>query len=179
MTLLLGQSPGVVGVCFLFPPMLGEVPAPRAPACRRHHSQTALRSAGFLLHVSTKPWAIAQSPPLTAQEVTNYACETRERISRTDGIGVAFSRMDCNLLHGDGQRKNFQLIGKTSAKAGFQIRFFFLSFQRHVYNGVSGMFSSYDVPKKNLYAKSFHFLVCWCQNKVPRLYCFRIIIRMP
>lgn len=29
---------------------------------------------------------------------------------------LAFCRMNCNLLYGEGQRKKFQFIGKTSAK---------------------------------------------------------------
>lgn len=58
---------------------------------------------------------------------------------------LAFCRMNCNLLYGEGQRKNFQFIGKTSAKAMLQTRYFHM--QSHMYNGVSGMLSLYDFSK--------------------------------
>lgn len=52
--------------------------------------QSPAAQLGFCIMCPLTPWAIAQSHPLTAKEVANYACETRGRISRADGTGVAF-----------------------------------------------------------------------------------------
>lgn len=108
-------------------------PLPRLLCVETSLPDRALLLGWFLLHCPLSPWAIAQSPPLTAEEITNYACKTGERLSRTDGIGVAFYRMHCNLLHGEGQRKSFRLIRKTSARASSKLDFFF-HIQRRVYN---------------------------------------------
>lgn len=77
---------------------------------------------------------------------------------------LAFCRMNCNLLYGEGQGKYFQVIGKTSAKAGFGTRYFHI---QSICNGTSGMLNFYDFPKKNLHAfsKTFYIIVWQCQNK--------------
>ena len=72
---------------------------------------------------------------------------------------LAFYRMNCNLLYGEGQGKDFQIIGETSAKAGFKTRYSHI--QSQVCDGTSGMLNLYDFPKKNLHAlsKTFYIIV--------------------
>lgn len=61
---------------------------------------------------------------------------------------LTFYRMNYNLLCGEGQGKDFQVIGKTSAKAGFQAKYFHI--QSQVCNDTSGMLNLHDFPKQNL-----------------------------
>lgn len=65
---------------------------------------------------------------------------------------LAFYRMNYNLLCGVGQGKDFQVIGKTSAKAEFQAKYFHI--QSQVCNDTSGMLNLHDFPKQNLYTWS-------------------------